>query len=224
MNLASHLFARLVSRNARHEQLVVASVLVAHGGGHGEGHRSRVERPTCRAAPGPATSPGACLAGDRLGACGGAAGEQPDDLGCHLRLEGEVLACPSGLRAPPAASPGALVGQAPPLGLVESRLFDEDPLALVAAPRPAEADHNGGEPARLLGAPGESGVARGQVDEVAHVRTGQAQRPRALHDQQVTGARALRAGPVPERHDHHQVWGPALALRRPAALRLGQRG
>jgi hypothetical protein len=130
------------------------------------------------------------VAGDGLGALRRAAGEQPGDHSGHPRLELEILRGAARSLAFAAASPRLLVHQTFPLGTRERVLLDQDPLALVASARAAEAHHDRGQPARPLGAPCQRRVAGSQEDKVVHVGAGHAQRTGSLRDQELTGAAA----------------------------------
>ena len=90
----------------------------------------------------------------------------PDGL-CQSCLEQRVLvrtALPVAVAAPSAR---ILVGQALRLGLLQGGFLHENPLALVALARAAEADHHGRQAACLLGPPAQGGVAGGQEHQVS---------------------------------------------------------
>lgn len=124
--------------------------------------------------------------------------EEPNDLMAERILEGLFLNrsvfCLT--QAAPLSCP--LVGQAGNLGLGERFLFDEDPLALVATPRPAEPHHDRGKSARPFGSPGECGVTGRQEDQVVEVRSFEAERSVSLHEQEIPGAAAFGAVPLLE--------------------------
>src|ERR1700688_3248609 len=69
-----------VAGDARHEQGVVAGVLVADRGHHGQGDRLLVDSAASRGTAYPAAASQSGMAGDRLGTVGRAAGKQPRDL------------------------------------------------------------------------------------------------------------------------------------------------
>ena len=97
---------------------------------------------------------------------GGHPGEQVGDRLGEGGLELDVVVGPALLLAQVAALAGVLVGQALLFGLHQRRLLHQDALALVTVPCPAESDHDGRQPARLLGPSGKSRVSRWQEHEV----------------------------------------------------------
>ena len=115
--------------------------------------RPAAERPT-RPLPLQAGVPG-----DRLGALGGAAREQPGDLRNETGLQFQILASPS-LGVPfPASHPGVGVGEALLFGLLERWFLHQEALPLVPLARPAPPDHHRGQGAGLLRPAGQRGVA-----------------------------------------------------------------
>src|SRR6266511_5230069 len=133
LHLGPDVFARLGAVGAGHDQLVVARVLVAHGGGDGERDRLRGESAPRRAPPHAPAAAGASVAGDRLGALARTAGIEPLDLAGHPLLELDVLGLSPHRLALPAPDSRLRVGQAFPLGALERLLLDQDPLPLVAS-------------------------------------------------------------------------------------------
>src|SRR6266704_2562006 len=127
---------------AGHQQLVIAGVVVAYGGHHGQRDRLLVQRPSGRRAPNPTAAADAGMAGDRLGTLGRTAREQARDRLGQPNLERQVLVGAPLPVAFAAASARVLVGQALRLGLLKGSLLHEDPLALVPLARAAEADHH----------------------------------------------------------------------------------
>jgi hypothetical protein len=131
----------------------------------------------------------------------GQPGEQPDDLLRHPGLERDIFVGPPFLVPRAAARPGRLVREAFPFRLLKGWFLDQDALPLVSFPGPAPPDDDRRQAARLLGPPGERGVAGREELQVVQVGAGQAQRARAVHDQQVAVAVAAARDPVPDRHD-----------------------
>jgi hypothetical protein len=162
--------------------------------------------------------------GDRLGALGRAAGEQPGDLADETRLQLQVLVSPA-LGIPfPAPHPGVLVGKALQLRFFERWFLHQEALPLIPLARPAPPDHHRRQEACLLRPAGERGVAGRQEHQVIHVGTGQAERPGVVHDEQVAGAAAFGARPVPDRLDDDEVSRSGLTLDDALALRGGNAG
>src|SRR5258706_9257489 len=161
VDVGPDLSAGLGAGNAGHEQRVVAGVVVAYRGDDGVGDRVGVEGAGGGGAPDPAAAAGGGVAGDRGGAGGRAAREQPGDLRRQLGLElhvGVGAALAVTLAAPGA---GGFVGQALPLGLFEGGVLDEKALPFVAFAGAAEAHDHGGQAAGLFGPAGQRGVAGG---------------------------------------------------------------
>jgi hypothetical protein len=178
---------------------------MAHGCHDGQHDRLLIQRPARRRTAHPAAAAQAGVPGDRLGPRWRAAGKQPQDLLRHAGGELDVLGGPA-LPVPfPAADPGILVGQALLLRLLQRLLLDQQALPLVPLAGPAPPHHHRRQPAGLLRPAGQRGIPGRQEHQVVHVGAGQAQRAGAVHDQQVTGALALRALPVPHRLDDHKV-------------------
>jgi hypothetical protein len=61
--------------------------------------------------------------------------------------------------------------------------FDEQPLPFITLAVAAEADHDCGQLASAVGTTGESGVSRGQENQVVHAHATQAHGAGILHDQ-----------------------------------------
>jgi hypothetical protein len=222
LHLGPDVFACLGAVDASHEQLVVARVLVAHGGGDGERDRLRSEGATGRAPPHPTAAAGAGVAGDRLGALARAAGIEPRDLARHPFVELDVLGLSPRRLALPAPRPRLRVGQALSLDTPERLPLDEDPLPLVAAARATEANDDRRQPARLPRPAGQRRVAGRQEDEMVEVGAAHADRPRLLHQQEVPRPTAAGAGPFLERRDDHQLGRAALPLAQALPLAFGQ--
>jgi hypothetical protein len=207
---------------AGHQQLVVAAVLVPHRGGHRERDRPIIQCAPGRRAPDPPTAPHGREAGDRCGPLARAAREQPRHRLGQLALEHQVLVGAALPVAFTATGARVLVGQALHLGLLQGRLLNQDPLALVALARAAEPDDHRHQTACLPGAPAQGGVAGRQEDKVVQVRASHAEWPAILHEQQRARAAAAGARPLVERLDDHQVG--SLGLRPDdAALEPGPR-
>ena len=193
---------------------------MAHGGDYREGDRVLVQRPADGRAANPATAPQAGVPCDRGGSPGRAAGEQPADFVRHPGLELHVLIGPPFPVSLAAAHPGFFVGEALLLGLLQCCFLGEDALPLVAFPGPAPAHDDSRQAARLPGAAGQRGVTCRDEDQMVHVGAGQAERARVVHDEEIAGAAAASAGPVPDRQDDDQV-GLLARTRRAAFFRTG---
>jgi len=150
---------------------------------------------------------------------GGTAGEQLADGG--RRPAGQIVVLFDAALVGALAPGGPQVGvcQACRFGFLERGLLDQQALALVAAPRTAEADHHGRKSAVLPGAPGECGIPAGQIGEMIEIGAPQAMRAPAFHGKQVALPQLLAAlgtlG-VAEDGEDHQV----LGLRTEFGLRL----
>src|SRR6266511_5065326 len=90
------------------------------------------------------------MGGEGLRPMLGAARIQLHDPRREPRLEFDIHVGPTFLLPCPPPAPGFLVAPALLIRLRQRRLLDEQALALVAAPCPAEADNDGRQPARLL--------------------------------------------------------------------------
>jgi hypothetical protein len=93
-----------------------------------------VEGPSGGAAADATTAPGASVPGDLFGSLGRATGEQFGDGQSEGDLQLDVLFRAALLLPQSTAMAGVLVGQALLLGLLQRLLFNQDALALVAAP------------------------------------------------------------------------------------------
>src|ERR671922_2069153 len=221
LDLDPHSVSCLGSVHAGHQQLVVASVLVSHRRDHGKLDGLRVQGSSGGGPPHSTASPRPGTAGNGFGALRGAPGKQAEDLPRQLALEAPVLPRPPRFVAQPAPRPGFLVLQALRLSALERDLLDEDPLALVPFPRSTETDDDCRKATRSLRAAGQRRVSRGQEDEVIHVGAFETEWPALLHHQEIAATATVRACPVPDRRDHHEVGRATLALAKPLPLVLG---
>lgn len=165
------------------------------------------------------------MAGDRARARRRAARKQTQELRLHPLLQRDVLCGTSlGVALAPAL-PSRLVGQTVALGPLERVCFDQHSSALVAPASAAEAHHDRRQAARCPRAARERRIPRPEEHEVVHLRTRQARGSAVVHDQQpALRSAADRAGELPERLDHDQIWPPSRAPRDSRALRLGEVG
>jgi hypothetical protein len=116
--------------------------LVADRGRHQESESSRVKDAGCGASPDAAASPNGAVAGDVRGATAWATGVLLNNCRGEHNFKASVLFPAAPLVT--LASPGAnrVVGETLLFCLLERSLLDHDALALIALPRPAEAnDH-----------------------------------------------------------------------------------
>src|SRR6266702_1662623 len=136
------------------------------------------------------------MPGDRLGALGGAASEQPGDFLNGECLHFEILAArrpfPGGASSRPRRrGTAALLVRAlvpPPAGPAAHTACTS-----CSTGRPPPKKNTG-----LLRPAGERGVARRQEDQVIHVGAGQTERHLIVHDQQAAGTGTLGTCPVLE--------------------------
>jgi hypothetical protein len=148
--------------------------------------------------------------------------EKSGDLIAEGGLEGLVLNRSVFGIAQTTPFPCILIGQAGNLGLGERFLLNEDPLALIAASRPAEPHDHRCESARFPGSAGKRGITGGQEHQMVEVRTFETQRSVSLHEQQVAAAAAFSTDPLLQRRDDDEIGSPALILRQACLLGLGK--
>src|SRR5215470_15678711 len=103
----------------------------------------------------------------------------------------------------------------------ERRLLDQNTLPLVPPPATAPPHDHRGQAAGLHGALGQSGAAGRKKHKVIKVGTAKAERARILHPEQIAGAAALGAGPVPDRRNDHYAGGPLSLLHKASPPVLG---
>jgi len=89
--------------------------------------------------------------------------------------------------------PWASVLNAFVLGFLEGGFFDQDALAFIVAPSPAELDDHRGKRAVLLGASCERSITTGQIDEVIEIGAREAQRPFFFHEEKIALPQCLTA-------------------------------
>jgi hypothetical protein len=140
-------------------------------------------------------------------------GNKSLDLAGHTGREFDVLGGPTLPVPTPAAHPGLFVGQALLLRLLQGGLLNQQALALVPLACPAPPDDHGRQAAGLLGPAGQRRGPGREEHQVTQVGAGQAQRARLVHDQQIPGALALRAGPVLDGLYDQQIRCRVLGLR-----------
>jgi LysR family transcriptional regulator, transcription activator of glutamate synthase operon len=194
-----------VPRHPGHQQIVVIGVLMPDRGDDRERHGLLVKPPASGRPADPATAAEPGVAGDRIGPRGRAPGEQPRDLGGELPLEDHVLVGAAHGVPLPAPCPQVRVAKALLFGLLDGGRLGQDALPLIALAALAPLHHDGGQPAGLLRPAGQRGVPGRQELKVVHISAGQAERTSFVHDQEVAGALAFRALPVPHRDDDHQI-------------------
>jgi hypothetical protein len=78
-------------------------------------------------------------------------------------------------------------------GFLECGFFDQDALALVVVPGPAEAHDHGGKRAVLLGTSCECSIPTGQVNQVIEIGACKAQRTFFFHEEEIPLPQCLTA-------------------------------
>jgi hypothetical protein len=78
-------------------------------------------------------------------------------------------------------------------GFLEGGFFDQDALAFIVAPGPAESDDHRGKSAVLLGASCECSIPTGQVDQVIEIGACKTQWPFIFHEEEITLPQSLTA-------------------------------
>jgi LysR family transcriptional activator of glutamate synthase operon len=194
-----------VPRHPGHQQIVVIGVLMPDRRDDRERHGLLVKPPASGRPADPATAAEPGVPGDRVRPLGGAPREQARDLDGELLLENHVLVGAAHGVPLPAPCPQVRVGEALLFGLLNGGRLSQDALPLVALAALVPLHHDRGQPAGLLRPAGQRGVSGWQELKVVHVGAGQAEWTSFVHDQEVAGALAFRALPVPHRDDDHQI-------------------
>jgi hypothetical protein len=218
LDIALHTGSRGCTVETCHEQHVIVGLLMSNASDHGQLDCGGIGCAPCCAATHSPTSARRGVIGNRTRPCNGAAGEEAQNLSGERLEERLVLRSTTYPVALPSPLSRLRICETFPLGCINRCRLDEDALALVASPGPAEAHDHGREGTRAPRAASESGVPCRQKHEVAQIRAHQAQRPLSFHHQQLTGPAALRAGPRPECRDGDELRRLRLNLHNSLSL------
>src|ERR1700730_12664511 len=144
-------------------------MIMADGGDDGGRECVLFKRPSCGCASYSTTASGGGMLGDGICLLPRAARKQFLQGICHA--SGEIAVLFGAPRLLPSAPDGAPISvfEALVFSALQRGILHQNALALVAPPRPAEANHHSGKSAVLFGASRKGSVATAEVDKMIEI-------------------------------------------------------